>query len=294
MMKIGINLDAFRDEPLKNIIPEVKKMGIHYVELWASNMDSLDGGKTHKWSYYNKDIAKAKRELDEAGLQVQIVVFGFGLDAECCQDIPRFQKELIHTIEIAKEFNAPYVIHHVRDIRRQDELDLPLLHRYYDAPVKKAEELGVTLLLENQCMDMTYTPENVLKLMQEFHSPCFQANFDASNFFLGGNEPWPHCYEMLKPYLKHVHIKNLVSYDPAYCPSQTLIGLDMTHKYAGQKAYRVRLAEGVLNNEGFLAALHRDGFDGVVSLENHGTHQEMFDMCSADAEYMRKTGFFEE
>lgn len=293
-MKIGINLDAFRDEPLEQVIPEVQKMKIKYVELWASNLDSLDGGKTHKWSYFNKDLEKAKRQLDEAGLKVQIMSFGFGLDPEVCQDVPRFKKELIRTLEVAKEFGAPYVIHHVRDIVRQYEVDLPLMHQYWDEPIKKAEELGVTMLLENEPMDMTCCAENMLKFLEEFASPNFKCNFDAANYYLACNEPYPHCYETVKPYIRHVHIKNLVSYDPAYCPSKTLIGLDMTREYAGQQAYRVRLAEGVLNNEGFLQALHRDGFDGVVSLENHGTHQEMFDMCSADADYLRATGFFEE
>lgn len=293
-MKIGLNLDAFRDEPLENIIPEVQRMKIKYVEMWASNLDSLDGGNTHKWSYTNKDIQKAKRLLADAGLKVQIVTFGFGLDPECCQDIPRFRRELINTLEAAKEFGAPYVIHHVRDIVRQETVDLALMHQYWDDPIKKAEELGVTLLLENEPMDMTCCAENMLAFLQEFNSPNFQCNFDASNYYLACNEPYPHCYYTVKPYIRHVHIKNLVSYDPAYCPSKTLIGLDMTREYAGQKAYRVRLAEGVLNNEGFLRALARDGFDGVVSLENHGTHQEMFDMCSADADYLRATGLFEE
>lgn len=293
-MKIGINLDAFRDEPLEQIIPEVKKMKIRYVELWASNMDSLDGGKTHKWSYFNKDLEKAKKQLQEADLKVQIVTFGFGLEPEYCKNVPLFQKELIKTLEVAKELGAPYVIHHVRDIVRQYEADTELMHQYWDVPIKKAEELGVTMLLENEPMDMTCCAENMLKFLQEFDSPNFKCNFDASNYYLACNEPYPHCYETVKPYIRHVHIKNLVSYDPKYCPSKTLIGLDMTREYTGQKAYRVRLAEGVLNNEGFLRALARDHFDGVVSLENHGTHQEMFDMCSADADYLRATGLFEE
>lgn len=293
-MKIGINLDAFRDEPLEQLIPDVEKMNIHYVELWASNLDSLDQGKTNKWSYFNKDIEKAKHQLADAGLNVQILTFAFGLDPEVCRDIPRFQKELIRTLEVAKELGAPYVIHHVRDIARQYEVDLPLMHQYWDIPIRKAEELGITMLLENEPMDMTCCAENMLKFLQEFDSPCFQCNYDASNYYLAGNEPFPHCYETVKPYIRHVHIKNLVSYDPAYCPSETLIGLDMTRKNEGQKAYRVRLSEGVLNIEGFLKALYADRFDGIVSLENHGTHQEMLAMCSADAEYLRATGLFEE
>ena len=118
--------------------------------------------------------------------------------------------------------------------------------------------------------------------------------FQTDRYYLACNEPFPHAYELVKPYIRHVHIKNLMSYDPHYCPSKTLIGLDMTREYEGKRAYRCRLADGVLNNEGFLTKLHKDGFDGVVSLENHGTHQEMFDMCSADADYMRATGYFEE
>lgn len=292
-MKIGLNLDAFRDEPLESVIPECLKMGIKNVELWASNLDNL-GEPTHKWSYFNKNLEKAKRQLDEAGLKVCITSFGFGLDYDCCQDVERFKRELIKTIETAKYFDCPYVIHHIRDIVRKYNPDVELVRPYWEDAIKKAEELGVTLLLENEPMDMTCCPENMLLFLKTFDSPNFKCNFDAANYYLACNEPFPYAYEMLKPYIKHVHIKNMMRYNYKYCPSKTLIGLDMTRNYEGQQAYRVRLADGVLNNEGFLKALHRDGFDGVVSLENHGTHQEMFDMCSADADYLRATGFFEE
>lgn len=291
-MKIGLNLDTFGEKTLDELIPICKQLDISNVEIWASNLIKTDNS-FHPRSYSGKDLTLTKKMLRDSNVYASAVSFGFGLDAEYCKDSDLYSAELIKTIEAAHYLESPYVIFHIRDIRRQFNLDIKILEPYISDALKRAEELNITLLLENQAMDMTCCPENVLELLKAFSSECFQYNFDPANCYLAANEPFPYAYEMLKPYIKNIHIKNLQRYEPAYCPSDTLIGLSMTRAFEGQKAYRVNLSEGVLNNEGFLKKLHKDGYKGVVSLENHGTFEEMLEMCSTDAKYLRDTGYFE-
>jgi sugar phosphate isomerase/epimerase len=66
---------------------------------------------------------------------------------------------------------------------------------------------------------------------------------------LGAPPPYPDGYDKLKPYIRHVHLKDIKRMPGAFAPAM--------------------LGEGDVDFRGIFAALRRDGYDGYVSLETH-------------------------
>lgn len=98
-------------------------------------------------------------------------------------DPEAFSRELVATVEAAAFFGAKVVNHYSDKIQPGTVPEIDRLHRYFDAALKRAKELGVTLALENEAGDASRTPENMLAIMQAFGSPNFKTNFDATNYY---------------------------------------------------------------------------------------------------------------
>ena len=91
------------------------------------------------------------------------------------------------------------------------------------------------------------TSTNLLKLIEAVDHPNFNLNWDPANLCLGGEESvFPNGYNMLKPYIRHIHLKN-------WRPEENWTTMD----------------DGVLNWVEIITALKRDGYDQYLSIETH-------------------------
>jgi len=72
-----------------------------------------------------------------------------------------------------------------------------------------AETYGITLCHENEKGIYGDTPERCLELLTAFENKL-GCVFDPANFIQCGCEPFPHCFEMLFPYMTYMHIKDCV------------------------------------------------------------------------------------
>lgn len=73
-----------------------------------------------------------------------------------------------------------------------------------------ADSFGVKLCHENEGGLYGESPEQCLDLMESFGGRL-RTVFDMGNFILGGYEPWPHGYELLKEYIEYFHIKDALA-----------------------------------------------------------------------------------
>ena len=135
----------------------------------------------------------------------------------------------------------------------QDEI-AELYHKLADV----AEDAGVTMLLESEPSVNSVNIRLLVDFLKKVNRKSVQAVYDPGNEVADVNAPWPYPagYELLKPYLKHVHVKDLRR------------GTEMTP---------VPLGEGDVDFHGVFAALKRDGYDGWVSLETHYRIKRMSD-----------------
>ena len=110
-----------------------------------------------------------------------------------------------------------------------------------------AERAGVTLLLENEADLWTDTPEHCREILATVDSPALRFTLDAGNFASLGVASHNEGYFLLKPWVRHLQIKDVRTADHQVVP-------------AGQ-------GDGQLPV--LLGAAQRDGYQGYLSLEPH-------------------------
>ena len=135
----------------------------------------------------------------------------------------------------------------------RDEI-VELYHKLADV----AEDAGVTMLLESEPSVNSVNIALLVDFLKKVNRKSVQAVFDPGNEVADVTAPWPYPagYELLKPYLRHVHVKDLKR------------GAEMTP---------VPLGDGDVDFHGVFAALKRDHYDGWVSLETHYRIKRMSD-----------------
>ncbi len=292
MMKIGLNTNTFPGETLDVLIPMAKDFGIKYFELWGSNLESNGKPAVNFYAFSDKDLDKAKKQIEDAGLVVGSISSGLGLDTKMTSDPEAFSRELVATVEAAAFFGAKVVNHYSDKIQPGTTPEIDRLHQYFDAALKRAEELGVTLALENEAGDASRTPENMLAIMQAFDSPNFKTNFDATNYYHASCEAFPYAYELLREHIAYVHIKNGRLYRPGgFCPDTKWFGGAMTMEPG--TIYYCEAKDGVVNIDGLVHRLAADGYDYMCTLEPHTTRENAIEAIHGEVKYLRATGLFE-
>ena len=116
----------------------------------------------------------------------------------------------------------------------------------------RADAAGVTLLVENVRSCWGNTAVNTVRILEATDHPRVKLNWDPSNGFVSGGNPFPPGYELARPWTAHVHVKDARVVDP----STGLIAWEC-------------VGRGEVDFVGQLRALIADGFGGAVNLETH-------------------------
>lgn len=127
---------------------------------------------------------------------------------------------------------------------------LPEIAEMYQKLADVAEDAGVTMLLESEPSVNAVNIASLVKFLKMVDRKSVQAVYDPGNELadVTAPDPYPMGYELLKPYIRHVHVKDLKR------------GSEMTP---------APLGEGDVDFHGIFGALKRDNYEGWVSLETH-------------------------
>jgi sugar phosphate isomerase/epimerase len=238
--------------------------GIGWLELFHDRNWTLENGE------------RVMEEVAERGLRVSAVDGWTQLYREDGFWQPS-REVLMRQIELAAFAGAPYAITYFGHAAERDDDRAIATYRDRLAPcLERAEELGVTILLENEFdglghdpaeSDVTRRPDVVRDLIEQVGSARFRTNFDASNYYFSGVEPYPYAYTVLRDVIDYVHVKDgrrLGRYGPAHDDAKW----DRRMEHAGEVGW-CEVGEGAINWDGLLRALRTDGFTGFVALEPH-------------------------
>ncbi|MET0693145.1 MAG: sugar phosphate isomerase/epimerase family protein [Propionibacteriaceae bacterium] len=219
----------------------VAGLGLRYIELrsaWGVNVLDLDASQ----------LARARELLATHGLKVSSIGSPIGkifIDDDFEPHLDRMR----HAADLARFFDAPYI--RIFSFFLRPGAD-PAQHR--DEVLRRmrlltrvAEEAGVVLLHENEKEIYGDVPSRCLDIVQSVDSPHLKVAWDAANFVQVGVRPYTEGFELLRPYLAYVQIKDAHLADGEVVPAG---GGD------GEVVETLR-------------ALHQDGFDGFFSLEPH-------------------------
>ena len=237
-------LSGFADEISPDLDEQLAVLAaesISHLELrsvWSTNVADLDDAQ----------LANLRRRLDESGVQVSAIgspIGKIGIDAPLAPELERLRRvadvacELRTTLVRVFSFFIPQAhdpaLYRAQVIDRMGEL------------AALAAERGLVLAHENEKQIYGDRPERCADLIASVGSPALRATFDAANFVQCGVRPHSDAYELLRPYLVYVQIKDALTATGDVVP-------------AGQGDGQVRDT---------LAELRDSGFQGYLSLEPH-------------------------
>ena len=237
-------ISGFSDEITeitKEQFEALNRFGIKYFEPRG-----IDGKNISKLT--EEEMYDLKRLMDEYGIQVSSIGSPIGKIQVTDEFEPHFEV-LKNVVKAAKILGTKYIrvfsfYHEKYTDWTKEERDE--VFRRMRMMVEYAKEEDVILLHENEKHIYGDTADRCLELMNEFYGSNFKAIFDPANFVQTG-EDTRRAYEMLKPYISYMHIKDALFKDGSVVPAGCGDG----------------------NVEYILANLFASGYAGFLSLEPH-------------------------
>jgi sugar phosphate isomerase/epimerase len=235
---------------------------IHYLELrsaWSTNVASLT----------DASLAQFRREIEEAGVRVSAIgspIGKIGIDAPVGPELERMRRIAdvagLFGTTIVRVFSFFIPAGEPPGRYRQEVIDR------MGALALIAAERGIVLAHENEKEIYGDIPERCADLIVSVGSPALRATFDAANFVQCGVRPHTDGYELLRPHLVYLQVKDALAATGQVVP-------------AGQGDGEVRET---------LAALAASGFSGYASLEPHLAEAGRYGGFSGAQEFRRAAG----
>ena len=199
-----IILSGFSDEIAPELdlqLAAIREWGLSHIELRAADGVNVSDFSTEK-------VKEVKNKLAGAGVSVSSIGSPIGkIGVE--EDFAPHLEKLKRTLEIQKELGAPYLrmfSFYIPQGRAPEDFREEVLDRVG----RMAEEAGrwdSVLLHENEKGIYGDNASRCKELLEAFYGPHFKAVFDFANFVQVGQQTLP-AYELLKPYVEYVHVKD--------------------------------------------------------------------------------------
>jgi len=244
-MTDALPISGFADEiadDLDDQLSTLESLDISHLDLrgvWNENALDLSADR----------LDDLEATLDDRGFSVTSIGSPIGkIGVE--EAFEPHMERLDRALELAERFDADGVRVFSYYIPDGDD---PAAHREEvlrrtEVAVEKAEDAGVTLLLENEKDIYGDTPGRMRDLLTTVDSPRLRAVFDPANYLEVGVRPYPDALVQVVEYVEQVHVK-----DAEF----------------GERGEIRPAGEGDGRIGETVAALRDRGFDGVLSLEPH-------------------------
>jgi sugar phosphate isomerase/epimerase len=237
-------LSGFVDEISDDFSEQCKVaagLGLRYVEVrsaWGTNILDLDDAQ----------LATVRETLAEHGLQASSIGSPIG-KISIDDEFPPHLERMRHAVEVAKTLEAPYIrlfSFFIPEGTDPDSWRDEVLARM-SALAEAAADADVILVHENEKEIYGDIPRRCLDIVTSVSSPKLQLAWDPANFVQVGVRPFTDGYDMLRPHVGYIQIKDALLADG------TVV---VAGAGDGEVPETVR-------------ALRADGFDGFFSLEPH-------------------------
>jgi sugar phosphate isomerase/epimerase len=144
--------------------------------------------------------------------------------------------------------------------------------------VARAEHYGVKALVELHHRTITASASAAIRLIDGLDPERVGVIHDLGNLVIEGQEDFLAAFQMLGPYLAHVHVKNV-----AWKPT----GETADDGATPWKEDWATLRTGLADVQGYFVALAQQGYDGWVTLEDFSTMLPLEERTRDNLEYVR-------
>ncbi len=228
------------DERLSEQIRVLKKLGMNHVEMRGVNGKGLV-------EYPMDEVKEIKKQLDAEGIKLSSVGSPIG-KIRIDDDFAPHMELYKHTVDIAHAMETDYI--------RMFSFFMPEGADYGQYKDEVMDRLGkmvdyakgndIILLHENEKDIYGDIAPRCLEIQKAFYCDHFKAVFDFANF-VQCKQDTLEAYEMMKPYVAYIHIKDALWENASVVPPGT--------------------GDGHL--EEILRKFKADGYRGFLSLEPH-------------------------
>lgn len=230
-------ISGFADEIDANVDKQLallKELGINWIEL-----RSADGINVSDLTI--EQAKNLQKKLAENGIRVSALgspIGKIGIGDDFSSHFVKFK----HVAQLADIFETPnirmfsfFMPNGSNPADYRDEV-LSRLSRMVDY----AAGHKLVLLHENEKDIYGDIAPRCLDLMKEFYGEAFKATFDFANFVQCGQDTWE-AYEMLKPYIHYIHVKDAMAgcgqVVPAGCGDGQLFKIFTELEAAGYRGF---------------------------------------------------------
>ncbi|MCI8837707.1 MAG: sugar phosphate isomerase/epimerase [Hungatella sp.] len=258
----NIVLSGFADE-IHEDLPEqirvLKKLGMSHMEMRGVNGKGLV-------EYPIQEVKEIKKQLDAEGIRLSSVGSPIG-KIRITDPFGPHMELYKHTVEIAHIMETDYI--RMFSFFMPENQDYgPYKNEVMDRLGKMADYAKVSdiiLLHENEKEIYGDMASRCLEIMETFYGDHFKAVFDFANF-VQCRQDTLEAYEMLKPYVVYIHIKDALWSDASVVPAGTGDG----------------------HVEEILRKLKDAGYKGFLSLEPHLSDFSGFSALEQNASQKKK------
>lgn len=142
----------------------------------------------------------------------------------------------------------------------------------------RAAEHGVKALVELHHRTITSSASAAIRLVDGLDPAAVGVIHDLGNLVIEGHEDFLAAFQMLGPYLAHVHVKN------ALWRASTEKGFDSSVTWQNEWA---SLRDGQADVEAYFTALSDHGYDGWVTVEDFSTELPLEERTAENLAYLR-------
>ncbi|MGH2533238.1 MAG: sugar phosphate isomerase/epimerase family protein [Thermomicrobiales bacterium] len=280
-MKLAVSGQLLsKSTALPDIIRLLKTLDVDAIELWPRNLPGgADGDSAQR--YEQKDVVGARHLLENEGMAVACVTLGFNVLSQCREAGAAYGAAALKgAVDAAAALGAPIVNCYLAG----------LAPSVFVAAMQPAAEYagsaGVTIVLENEAHDDSGPAARVREIVEAVASPYFGTQYDPCNYYHANEESYPAAYEVVKDYVRYVHLKGGCLYDATNRPRDKRGGTmrGSADRYIGYTS----ILDGCVNADAVLRRLAADGYRGYVTLEPHVPVEQALDYYRIDVPYVRE------
>lgn len=198
------------------------------------------------------DLREVKRVADDYGLAIAAVSAPmYKCDLSDLDTRAQHEKAFRAMLETMQTWNTKLIRCFTFFNAHDGGACLERVAELYQPIADLAEQAGMTVVLESEPSVNTGNIATLVKFLKMVDRKSVQAVFDPGNEICDPDAPapYPNGYELLRPWLRHVHVKDMKHSSDSFLPA--VIG------------------EGDVDFAGIFASLRRDRYDGWLSLETH-------------------------
>ena len=313
-MQLGLLTVMFGDTPLKDVLEQIRPLGLNCIELATGNYP----GNAH----CNPDellASKPKREELKAMVKGEgLFISALSCHGNCLHPDPKvgkaFQKVQTDTIKLAEKLG----VKNVNDFsgcpgsdeksKKPNWITCPWPEDYLEAvawqwekkvipywekQAKFAKDHGVRIGFEMHPGFVVYNTETLLKIRKACGNNL-GANFDPSHLFWQGMEPIECVKQIGKSAIFHVHAK-----DSHAEPRNVAVNGVLDTKHYGEEADRAWLFRtcGYGHDakwwKDFFSTLRVLGYDGPVSIEHEDSLLSNWEGLTKAVDFLKQSVIFE-